>query len=532
MSKTNRSKQGSTLGLVAMCTLLIIIALGAAFQLMIYLGGSQELKNSVDAGSLNVAMRASEVRVNVPRAEGYDDVADCSGRVGLSNINRVWGKAYLINANAEEMNATGYSNDRVVASADNAYFFANRLNDQLYNALTSGASADVHFNQIATNKPAKLLKAGGDISSSHEVDWTTACLYPGEESNISFDPQSLPPGIIPNQIKMNDKTYLQGYNAMDANNRRFCFSTFHSNEAPHLITVGTFENAKNGTIKSSYRPIPNAFKAAGQIRGNLPLNASAAAVANPMLTYQLQLPRAFVEVNITNYCTAKVQAKNLKPVWYSPGTGKIRFVPPMIELKLPAEGQLTAYGILGREYQDLTLWGAINALPGDKSAVLPKLLQRVREMRPGYTDAQFKKLLQNIPMPENAAKWRVYIFCNDSCTESTGKLPELQHAMAWTSDNGEIFGENIPSFIPDDPESMAEGNSRDIATEQAQANQFNRPFSTIIGPYPTDIHTANEYGVVSWQPGTGQSLNLGVLTIKRTTNLFFSGLNPLRREYE
>ncbi len=526
MSKLNRSKQGSTLGLVAMCTLLIIIALGAAFQLMIYLGSSQELKNSVDAGSLNVAMRASEIRVNAPKVGGYDDVADCNGRVGLSNINRVWGKAYLINANAEEMAKNGYSNENVIESASSAYNLAMRLNDQLYNALTSGASADVHFNQIATNKPAKLLKTGGDISSSHEVDWTTACVYPGEESNISFDPASLPPGIIANQINMNDKTYLQGYNGMDANGKKFCFSTFHSNEAPHLITVGTFEKAKNGAINSSTRPIPNAFKAAGQINGNLPLNASAAAVANPMLTYQLQLPRAFVEVNITNYCTAKIQAVNLKPVWYSPSTGKKRFWPTMIDLKPPAEGKLTGYGILGQEYTDLTLWGAINALPGDKSAVLPKLLQRIREMRPGFTDVQFKKLLQSIPMPENAAKWRVYIYCNDNCTQSTGKLPDLQVGMSWTDDDGEIFGQNIPDFIPDDAESLAEGTSKDVASEQAQANQFNVPFSTIIGPYPTDVHTANEYGVVSWKPGTGHTLNLGVMTINRTTNLFFSGLNP------
>ncbi|MBI2809562.1 MAG: hypothetical protein HYX67_01845 [Candidatus Melainabacteria bacterium] len=526
MSKLIRAKRGSTLGLVAMCTLLIIIALGAAFQLMIYLGSSQELKNSVDAGSLNVAMRASEIRVPAPRVSGYDDVADCNGRVGLSNINRVWGKAYLINANAQDMGNTGYSNGDVSASSKSAYDLATRLNDQLYNALTSGASADVHFNQIATNKPAKLLKTGGDISSSHEVDWATACVYPGEESNISFDPASLPPGTVPNQIKMNDKTYLQGYNGMDADGRKFCFSTFHSNEAPHLITVGTFEKAKNGTINSATRPIPNAFKAAGQINGNLPLNASAAAVANPMLTYQLQLPRSFVEIVITNYCTGKVQAVNLKPIWYSPSTGKKRMWPTMIELKPPGEGKLTGYGILGQEYRDLTLWGAIHALPGDKTAVMAKLLQRVREMRHGYTDTQLKMLLQKIPFPETAAKFHGYIYCNDSCNVAANQLPELQYGMHWEDDNGGLYSEGMPAFIPDDAESLAEGNSQDVGAEQAQASQFNVPYSTIIGPYPTDVHTANEYGVVSWKPGTGFNMNLGVMTITRTTNLFFSGLNP------
>ncbi len=526
MHTSLRTNRGSTLGLVAMCALLVILALVAGFQMMIYFGSSQELKNSVDAGSLNVAMRASEIRVPAPRESGYDDVADCSGRVGISNINRVWGKAYLINANAEDMNQTGYSNTNVSESAKSAYNLATKLNDQLYNALTSGASADVHFNQMAGAKPAKLLKTGGDVSSSHDTDWTTACMYPGEESNISFDPPSLPPSARPNQINMNNKTYLQGYNAMEADGRKFVFTTFHSNEAPHLITVGTFDKAKNGSITSATTPIPNAFKSAGQINGKLALNAAAAAVANPMLTYQLQLPRAFVEIDITNQATGQVQMTQLRSVWYSPSTGKKLMTPKNIDLKKPGEGKLTAYGILGQEYTDLTLWGAIYALPGDKTAAMTKLLQRVREMRPGFTDTQLKKLLQKIPMPSDAAKLHAFIYCNDGCN-AAGTLPDLQYGMSWEDDSGDEHFSGLPSFIPaTGAQQLAEGSSKDIGTEQDGANEHNTAFSTILGPYPTDIHSASEWGTVSWQPGTGYSSNLGVMTIARTTNLHFTGLNP------
>ncbi|HEY9731048.1 MAG TPA: hypothetical protein V6C89_04000 [Drouetiella sp.] len=522
MHSSLRKSRGSTLGLVAMCAFLVIIALVAGFQMMVYFGSSQELKNSVDAGSLNVAMRASEIRVPAPREGGYDDVADCNGRVGISNINRVWGKAYLISANSQDMSATGYSNGAVADSANSAYRLATRLNDQLYNALTSGASADVHFNQMAGAKPAKLLKTGGDVSSNHDTEWSTACMYPGEESNISFDPPSLPPGARPNQIKMNDKIYLQGYNVMEADGRKFIFTTFHSNEAPHLITVGTFEKAKNGSITSATTPIPNAFKTAGQINGKLALNAAAAAVANPMLTYQLQLPRAFVEVVITNQATGQVQGTPLRPVWYSPSTGQRLMTPKNIDLKPPGKGKLTAYGILGQEYTDLTLWGAIYALPGDKSAVMTKFLQRIREMRPGYTDTQLKKLLQKIPMPSDAAKLHAYIYCNDGCN-AAGTLPELQYAMTWEDDSGDEHSTGLPSFIPG---AVAEGSSKDVGTEQDGANGHNTAYSTILGPYPTDIHSASEWGTVSWQPGTGFLNNLGVMTIARTTNLNFTGLNP------
>ncbi len=512
-----------------MCVLLIIIALGAGFQLMVYFGSSQELKNSVDAGSLNVAMRASEIRVPAPREGGYDDVADCNGRVGISNVNRVWGKAYLVNANQQEMGNTGYSTPLSVESSTSAYNLATRLNDQLYNALTSGASTDVHFNQMTGNKPAKLLQTGGDVSSNHDIDWSTACVYPGEESNISLDPASLPSGTIPNLIKMNDQTYLQGYNGMDANSRRFCFSTFHSNEAPHLITVGTFEKAKAGAINSATTPIPNAFKTAGAISGKLSLNAASAAVANPMLTYQLQLPRSFVEVVITNQCIGFVQGKPLTPVSYAPSTGKKLMTPKNIDLKPPAEGKLTAYGILGQEYSDLTLWGAIYALRGDKSGVMPKLLQRVREMRPGYTDSQFKKLLQKIPMPADAAQLHAFIYCNDGCKASE-QLPELSYAMSYVDDSGDLHTENLPSFIPaEGAENMAEGEQKDVGTENSNVDEYNTAFSTILGPYPTDIHSASEYGTVSWKPGTGFINNLGVMTIARTTNLNFTGINPNKK---
>ncbi len=526
--KRVRTKRGSTLGLVAMCALLIIIALGAAFQLMIWLGGSQELKNSVDAGSLNVAMRATEIRVPAPREGGYDDVADCNGRVGLSNINRVWGKAYLINANGDDMAKGGYATPLSASATKSAYNLAVRLNDQLYNALTSGASSDVHFNQMSSSKPAKLLKSGGNVSSSHDTDWSTACMYPGEESNITFDPGSLPPGTQPNQIKMNDKIYLQGYNGMDADGRKFCFTTFHSNEAPHLITVGTFENAKNSAINSATTPIPNAFKTAGQLSGNLSLNAAAAAVANPMLTYQLQLPRSFVEVEIVNQAAAVVQGTVLENKVYSASTGRTTYKPRNYDLRAPGEGKLTAYGLLGQEYTDPTLWGGIHAIQGDKTVALPKLLQRIREMRPGYTDEQFKKLLRKIPMPDTAAKYHAFIYCNDGCN-ATGELPPLSYGLIYENDDGNETIVNMPKWIPIvGAEELAEGLEIKIA-EEYDDKQLNKAFSTIIGPYPTDIHGASETGVVKWKPGTGFQNNLGVLSIHRQTMLRFTGLNPNKK---
>src|SRR5580704_4574027 len=92
--KRQRRKHGATMGLVVACVLLIILAIVGAFQLSVYLSGSQEMKNSVDAGALNVAKRS--VQIKVPVQPGFEDVADSMQMYSLANINRVWGKAYLI----------------------------------------------------------------------------------------------------------------------------------------------------------------------------------------------------------------------------------------------------------------------------------------------------------------------------------------------------------------------------------------------------------------------------------------------------
>jgi hypothetical protein len=519
-----RSRSGSTLALVAMCTLLVIIALGAGFQLMIYLGSSQELKNSVDAGSLNVAMRAAEVRVPASAKSNYDDVADCSGRIGISNINRVWGKAYLVSANAQDIIANGNATGFVSKSSSESYTNATQIAENLFNALQSGASADVHFNQMTQNKPAKLLKANGEVSSSHDDEWTTACCYPGEESNLTFDPQALPKGIVPNQIEHNGQKFLQGYNAMSANGKTFCFTTFHQDEAPHLISLSTFDKAKNSAINSQVVPIPNSFKNGGSIIGKLSLHASAAAVANPMRTYQLQLPRAYFMVTFDNTATWTVQGRKLKTQKYGHGTGQVKGV-SRIELKPPDEGLLTGYGTLGQEYNDLNLWSAIHALPGDKSVVEQKLLQRAREMRPGYTMVQLQKLLTKIPIPQATDDWSVYVYCNDGCN-AAGQLPELSYATTFIDEEG-FHAVGLPYFIPrQGAEVQAEGQAQQIAIEQSEIDYKNTNWSTILGPYPTDIHSTSESGTLFWQPGTGWQSNLGVLRIERQTTLIFTGKKP------
>src|SRR5690606_22258428 len=98
-ARGKRNKHGVSLAFVGLCAVLLIVLVFMGFQYSMLLGGSRQVRNSVDAAVLNVSKRLPESKVaTIPL---YKDCADSTGQVGLSNINRVWGKAMLVAANAE-----------------------------------------------------------------------------------------------------------------------------------------------------------------------------------------------------------------------------------------------------------------------------------------------------------------------------------------------------------------------------------------------------------------------------------------------
>ena len=188
-AKFNRKESASTLAIVAMCALLIILAIVGGFRLSVYLSSNQEMKNSVDAGSLNVAKRVFEIKTDPDQDADYSDVADSQHSISLANINRVWGKAYLVNANAESIAAQGYG-PLSGNWGEVSFQKAKQLNNILYARLTNMAMLSKYFNNLVSTKPAKLLGKNGAVSASDTGNWETAELYRGEESNLEVaDPQ-------------------------------------------------------------------------------------------------------------------------------------------------------------------------------------------------------------------------------------------------------------------------------------------------------------------------------------------------------
>lgn len=494
--------------LVAVFAVLLIALLYVSFHFGILMSGSREVRNAVDAAVLNVSKRVSEVRV--PAQSPYKDVADTSGSIGLSNINRLWGKAYLINANAEAMQKEGLGTPYSEQNSQMAYQIAQMVNDQLYGSIVAKGTLDGFFNQLAASKPAKLLGAGGTVKTSPDLNWSFAQVDRGLESNIKFDKSQLPMGATLQQIEKGSGTYIQGYAPTTANNRTFCFTTFRSGEMPHLISDQYF-NSNKGAVSAGLNVIPNAFQVTGVADSQrASLSAGASAVANPRRQFNLAMPHSFVTIQFNNLCKWYVEGKKVKETNYkfSPETQwEIK------DYKLPNGGKLNGYASLGNEYSEANnLWKAMHALPGDHMPALSRLLQRIRQIKPGFSLGQLQALLekQSLNGEDSSSKYFIYPVYN------TPDLTDPEMQIASNSGGG------TPSWL--NPDNPPDGSKGVAAVEEKQKDEPNYNWQNIVGgPSPNGKHWTEVSGTMKWKPGTGYSQCLGELEVARRTEAYFTG---------
>ena len=100
---------------------------------------------------------------------------------------------------------------------------------------------DPFFNQLAGARPVKLLGSDATATTKCNSEWATAMVYRGDESNIAVNQQQIPPGVTLNQVKRGNRMFIQGYSPFSANQKTFCFTTFHTGEMPHLLSDHYFE---------------------------------------------------------------------------------------------------------------------------------------------------------------------------------------------------------------------------------------------------------------------------------------------------
>ncbi|HEY9717462.1 MAG TPA: hypothetical protein V6C69_08335 [Trichormus sp.] len=199
-----RRRKGATLGLVAVSVLVIIMIGVGCFFLAKICGGSREVTNATDAGTLNVAraaLRSRDAEVAVPPAGYPTDPASFAtladpvyGGMTLYTYNRAVAEALLVALNAQqEGTPTSASN------ATTVYNELTALGQSLTTALKAQATLQARFNQVASGgagqNPGNNSKMFGNNAIS-EIAYSSQWMKTGGSTNIWFyqNPNPIVPG--------------------------------------------------------------------------------------------------------------------------------------------------------------------------------------------------------------------------------------------------------------------------------------------------------------------------------------------------
>ncbi len=522
--RTRRNARGASLILVIFCAIGLVALIWGSFQLMLVMGGSREVRNAVDTAVLNVGKHAIDVKTVPSRT--YLDVANSDGSVSISNLCRIWGKAFIINANASDMLNEGTANSDTQNNAQKAYSEAQLINNSLSAMLQNKDFFQAHFDSLAQNVPAKLLGQNAVVQAAKSPStWSTAMMDKGAESNLYYNPNQLPPGsgARVSDIDRGGKSFIRGYTELSVNGKDFYLPSFRVGEMPHLVSAGTFNKNRTNQLGSS-APIPNAFQESGIVGdGSTSLTASACAQANPQRQWSLAIPHSFVCIVINNVSkwyldkdlrTGQWIQRNQIP--YGTRPGQTVWGIKQTRLRPQPEGiggVMDGYASLGNEYKNANnAWDIYNALPGDHTAPLNRLVQRVREIDPNFNLQKMQNLMQSAKIPasdQSSTQLVIYPKYNGpDCTD-----PTMQIGITGVTP--------MPSWIPITP--MFDGLQMNVLSEPPMRDEPNTCWDNVIGgTSPSCSHHTEFSGNIIWVPGTGMLGCLGELRLARVTSIYFT----------
>lgn len=468
----------------------------------VLMGGSRQVRNSVDAAVLNVGKRVVETKV--PSSSAFADVADSQGTVGLSNINRVWGKAVLVNANAKEIKDEGLDRQgQAAGSANTSYEMAQQVNDNLVEKLSDKTTLNMYFRHTAKKRGASLLGSAAALDKADDTQYQIAMVSRGAESNIKFKDDQLPEGVTVNKVSLGSNNYVQGYTPITVNGKSFMFTSFRNGEMPHLISDSIFAKSKP-TISPTggANPVPNAWHASGIVVGDKgSLRASASAVANPQRTFDMTIPYGYISIRISSVSKWYKEGQFVKPIVY----GNSSTVEQGFEdATFSDDTKFNGFSELGKEFSSPSLLAYVDKVPGDKEIVYEKMAQRLRQVDPTYTKERVRGLFATQVIEPGASVY--YIF------------PEYKSADR--TDPNIVIKPNTGS-LPGWLTSVApEGGRTELLVEQKLEGEPNRCWGDSESGQQPECHTIFT-GKINWQPGTGFKQCLGEVWFARETRINF-----------
>lgn len=308
-----RSPHGATQIICVIFSIVIVIAGACLYGLMRLVGGSGEVQNATDAGSLNMAKHALErpgVALNAGiEANNFSQYADRSGtdtygQIDLVRYNRVVGQTLLVALNAAEDNSPqGLANAALLAQA--VCEGDSSIGGRLRQALSSGSTMNPLFSEVALANSTRM--ANGNSESVHD-DSNFQVSYMERTGATNVYVADGLSDLFPSSFldERNGRKYLRGYlnlSGSQTGNIALMAIPLQPRQQPHLVSQTAFA----GDAAQPTGPVvpPNAFRSQGQARVDSPqggtntLVGAACAltgVVSPDQEYELSLAGGYIEI--------------------------------------------------------------------------------------------------------------------------------------------------------------------------------------------------------------------------------------------
>lgn len=500
------------MGVIIVCTLVVIIVALAFVQMHLLFGGSREVTNAVDAGTLNTGLQAPTVKVDIQGGtnEGqFSDVAENGQSFSLKSINRMWAKCLLCLMNEKSMETDGYSSGQSKNDAEQFFQAASNISDRLSQKLNDQSNLKPFFSNLVGRESVRMLGTKANVVYDGGAGWSTSLMDRKVESNVALYSDQLPDGIDMsslNTVKAGDgKDYFMGYSPIGMLGHYITFVPFRLNTQPHLVSGKIYEqNTASAAPISQYPvPVPNAFSCQGttEMQNLEKQRCRSFVLANPQKIFDLTLPHSFIHIKLdTNTSHFYLNGTPFPDQTYDYGIPTVQTAGPM-EV---GTGTLTAETGVGYEFIPPTVWQSLTALPGsDYSKLKAVMTQRCAEMKHGFQQSDLVSLLSSMLIPGITD---YYIYPDDS--GNVRLAPSLSNPVP-------------PSWVLSGSE--PDGSEAEICSNDTWLfPNWTFPILEGTGAKPLPSFT-EETDSVNWTAGTGFGGCLGKVRVTHDTTSYCNG---------
>lgn len=301
-----RSNSGAALPFIAATIVVLVMIAVCFFWITMQMGGSRELMNATDAGSLSVAkyaIRKPDVSLaQMEENSNFGGLLD-KGEVSLANYNRIVGQTLLValNAQAEGTGAAKANAEKLMDVVQGP----NSIGSRLTEALSKPEKVDGHFTAASFVNSVRML-GSNDLTKFDDSQYKVAYLEEGGASNVDLDPAtlpsangaavSLPAGATGKEKSKKNFSFISGYKpiSIPGFSKKLTGVPVLPGQAPHLVSGKDFEDNLSRPKDTGSVP-PNSFKLGGS--ADKARGVSCAIVGALDTQFTASIPRGYIVIH-------------------------------------------------------------------------------------------------------------------------------------------------------------------------------------------------------------------------------------------